>query len=141
MGEESESSNSQESLDAKDYFEQYWRYCSSLRNWFVAYGIGGCILFLSDKAKVFQGLTNTKRTIIVIFFLVGVIAQIVLAFFNKWIHWYIYWGKEKIEFQETKRYKVANYLSSIFEIDVAVDMITFATFVVATIVLIAELRK
>ena len=71
----------------------------------------------------------------------GVIAQIVLAFFNKWIHWYIYWGKEEIKFQETKRYKVANYLSSIFEIDVVVDIITFATFVVATVVLIAELRK
>ena len=140
MNEEDKSIR-QESLDAKDYFEQYWRYCSSLRNWFVAYGIGGCILFLTDKAKVFQGLTSSKKTIIVILFLVGVIAQIVLAFFNKWIHWYIYWGKEEIEFRKTKRYKVANYLSSFFEIDVVVDMITFATFVVATVVLIAELRK
>jgi len=141
MGKETKSPDSQESLDAKDYFEQYWRYCSSLRNWFVVYGIGGCILFLSDKARVFQGLTSTKKTIIVIFFLVGVIAQIVLAFFNKGIHWYIYWGKEKVEFQETKRYKVADYLSSVFEIDLAVDIITFVAFVVATVVLIVELRK
>jgi hypothetical protein len=69
----------QESLDTKGYFEQYWRCCSSLRNGFVAYGIGGCILFVSDKAELFQEMTLKQKGIVVIAFLVGVIDQVVLA--------------------------------------------------------------
>ena len=68
---ESENLIVQESSNAKDYFEQYWRYCSSLRNWFVAYGIGGCILFLSDKSELFQKMAFKQKRAVVIAFLIA----------------------------------------------------------------------
>jgi len=126
----------QESLDAKGYFEQYWRYCSSLRNWFVAYGIGGCILFVSDKAELFQQITLERKRFVVITFLVGVIAQVFLAGLNKWIHWYIYWGKEDEGFRQTWRYKASDWISTQFWIDIVVDLITFGSFGAATVTMI-----
>jgi len=128
-----------ESLNAKDYFEQYWRYCSSLRNWFVAYGIGGCVLFMSDKAQIFQTLSlNTKATVI-ISFIIGVAAQVILAFINKWIHWCVYWGEEDSNFRCSRWNKYAEALSSCFIIDLVVDLITLIAFAVATITLIIGL--
>ena len=79
MSKENSSPDRQTSSEAKAYFEQYWRYCSALRNWFVAYGIGGCVLFISDKAKIFQDLSAFTKAIVVIAFLFGVVAQILLA--------------------------------------------------------------
>ncbi len=123
----------QESLGATGYFEQYWRYCSSLRNWFVAYGIGGCVLFVSDKAELFQQMKLERKRIVVIAFLVGVIAQVLLAGLNKCIHWYIYWGKEQKSFCRTWQYKASDWISTQFWIDIVADLITFGAFGWATV--------
>ena len=132
---ESENLIVQESSNAKDYFEQYWRYCSSLRNWFVAYGIGGCILFLSDKSELFQKMAFKQKRAVVIAFLIGVIAQVLLAGLNKCIHWHIYWGKEDQRFRKTWYYKVSFFLSTKFCIDMAIDLTTFVAFGAATVIL------
>lgn len=136
MERESHNMIEHESLNAKDYFEQYWRYCSSLRNWFVAYGIGGCILFLSDKAALFQKMALKQKRAVVIAFFIGVIAQVLLAGLNKCIHWNIYWGKEDQGFSKTWRYKFSIFLSTKFCIDVVVDLITFGAFGIATAILV-----
>lgn len=129
----------QENLSVKDCFEQYWRYCSALRNWFVAYGIGGCVLFISDKAKIFQELSVKTKAIVVIAFLSGVVVQIILAGLNKWIHWYMYWGRENKDFSITRRYKFSEKLSSCFMVDLVIDFITFSAFTIATVTLIKAL--
>ena len=136
MNRESKNLIGQESLDAKDYFEQYWRYCSSLRNWFVAYGIGGCILFLSDKAELFQKMALRQKRAVVIAFFIGVIAQALLAGLNKCIHWNIYWDKEEQGFRQKLRYKVSCFISTQFWIDMSVDLITFGAFGIATAILV-----
>lgn len=128
-----------QSLITKDYFEQYWRYCSSLRNWFVAYGIGGCVLFISDNAQIFQKLSINTKVTVVISFIIGVAAQVILAFLNKWIHWCIYGGEEDDDFRQGRWYKYAKILSLRFEIDLVVDLITFVAFAVATVSLILGL--
>jgi hypothetical protein len=51
---ESKEKSKQNGFDVKEYFEVYWSHCSALRNWFVVFGVGGCILFVSDKAAFFQ---------------------------------------------------------------------------------------
>jgi len=131
-------SKRQESSEAEEYFDIYWRYCSALRNWFVAFGIGGCILFVSDKAKIFQDVSQPTKIWIVGSFVAGVALQILLALINKWTHWYVYHGKEEEEkkgekdFQETRRYKYAYWLSNVFGIDVLVDFLTIIAFSIAT---------
>ncbi len=131
-------SKRQKSSEAEEYFDIYWRYCSSLRNWFVAFGIGGCILFVSDKAKMFQDVSKPIKILIVGSFIAGVALQILLSLINKWTHWYVYHGKEeeekrgKKDFQETRRYKFAYRLSNFFGIDVFVDLFTIIAFAIAT---------
>ena len=105
----------------------------------MAYGIGGSILFISDKAKVFQDLTIHTKAKVVIAFLIGVIAQIVLALINKWIHWYIYRGVGAQGFCQKWYYKLAERLSSCFWIDIVADIITFIAFGFATVTLILAL--
>lgn len=141
MAEENKTTDKPERSGNKIYFEQYWRYCSSLRNWFVAYGIGGCVLFLSDKARMFGQVSPKSKVVILIAFIIGVVSQIVLAFINKIIHWYIYWGSEDEEFAKTWRYKVSGYLSECFWIDILADVITFFAFGVATVMLFITLGK
>jgi len=141
MAEENKTTNRPVTSDNKMYFEQYWRYCSSLRNWFVAYGIAGSILLLTDKSKIFEQIGSKEKTLILIFFVVGVVSQIMLAFINKVIHWYIYWGSEDEEFTNTRICKASYYLSECFWIDILADVITFLAFGIATVTLFIAFGK
>lgn len=120
-----------ESLGAKDYFEQYWRYCAAVRNWLVAFGIGSCVLLVSEKAGIFKDVSQQRRTHIVIWLLVGVICQILLALVNKYIHWCIYWGMEDEKFRKGPCYRIAEKLSRCFWIDVLVDIASVFAFAIA----------
>ncbi|MBW8042467.1 MAG: hypothetical protein FVQ85_21075 [Planctomycetes bacterium] len=122
----------QVNFGAKEYFEVYWSYCSALRNWFVVFGVGGCILFVSDKAAIFKEFNKPIKIAIVISFISGVALQILLAMLNKWIHWYIYWGEENQDFQESRLYQIAERVSTWFWIDVSIDLLTIIAFGIAT---------
>ena len=131
----------QESFGAKEHFDVYWRYCSSLRNWFVAFGVGGCILFISDRAKIFQEVSQPMKVKIVASLIVGVIAQIVLALINKWTQWYVYWGEESVNLQNKYRYKISCKLSTWFWIDILADLVTVVAFAIATVNVFKVLLK
>lgn len=118
---------------AREHFEIYWRYASVLRNWLVAFGVGGCILFVSDKAKIFQDVCHHKKVWIIASFMIGVIAQIVLALINKWTQWSLYRGEEKTAYQKTWMYKIADQISEKFWIDVLADLVTVIAFAIATV--------
>jgi len=120
-----------ESLGAKDYFEQYWRYCNAVRNWLVAFGIGCCILLISEKDGIFKDVSTQKKLDIVFFLIIGVISQILLALLNKYIHWCVYWGMENRNFEKSIYYKIAFKISSYFWIDVLVDVFTIFMFAIA----------
>ena len=90
-------------IKEKGYFQQYWLYCSALRNWLVAYGIGACALFLTDTADIFKGTTEKKRLAIVVAFLSGVAAQIFLTFIIKIMQWYLYAGEDSEVIRSTYR--------------------------------------
>lgn len=122
---------SSESFQAKEYFEQYWRYSSIVRNWLVAFGVGCCVLLIGEDKGIFKDIDVEKKTDIVFWLIVGVIAQILLALLNKFIHWYVYRGMENKGFRECRRYKVASTLSNWFLIDVIADVFTVIVFVVA----------
>lgn len=124
--------------ESSSYFEQYWRHCSALRNWFVAYGVGGAVLLLTDRAQIFQQIKLGTKQFIVIAFAIGIIVQILLAFTNKIIHWYIYLGKEDPDFALKRRYKASAYLAECFGIDIIADLISFFAFGVATIKLLTR---
>jgi len=131
INNQKEQTSTSESLGAKEYFEQYWRYCSAVRNWLVAFGIGCCVLLISEKSGIFKEVCEKKKIDIVFWLLVGVGAQILLALLNKYIHWCIYWGMEDNKFGKGWCYRAALKMSRCFWIDVLVDVLTVIVFTFA----------
>lgn len=127
---QSEPKNTSESFKAKEYFEQYWRYSAAVRNWFVAFGIGCCVLLMSENAG-FKEVSKENKANIVRCLLAGVICQILLALLNKYVHWCVYWGKENKEFGKSEIYQKAWRISTWFWIDVVADLLTVIVFGIA----------
>ena len=114
-------------------FELYADYAKMLRLWLVAYGIGAPVLFLTRPdvaAKLFE---RGNATSIAVVFLIGVAAQVLNAAINKWAAWYIYAGVLEPEFQDTRRYKVSEWISEQFWIDLFLDLAAMGLFAWATV--------
>jgi len=118
--------------DREEYFKTYGEHSKVLRTWFVAYGIGGPVLLLTNEtvAKTISASGESKN--LVAFFLVGVMLQVVLAALNKFSMWGIYFGELKTTFKSTCRYKISHWFSEQFWIDLIIDLLTFLFFAVAT---------
>ena len=121
-----------EALEAKEYFEQYWRYTAALRNWLVVYGIGGCVLLVRERTGIFKSICKETVASIFLWFILGVGAQILLVLLNKYIHWCVYWGMEDKEFRDRDIHKCARAVSRKIKIDFYIDLFTLIAFVYAT---------
>ena len=84
------------------YFESYAEYNRILRSWFVAFGIGGLALFLLESPVRESLLASGRTRILVVLFLIGVTAQIIVAFLNKYANWYCYFGEDNSAFMRTR---------------------------------------
>ena len=113
--------------DGTGSFETYLEYNRTLRTWFVAFGVGGPALFLTNK-EIAQKLVDAHqlRTVVSLF-LIGVAAQVLGALINKMANWYVYASKID-EDDSLLRYRVAHWLIDQFWIDVFVDVVTIAAF-------------
>ena len=118
--------------DREEYFKAYEEYSKVLRTWFVAYGIGGPLLLLTNEtlAKAIKGSGQGKS--LAALFLTGVALQVILAALNKVSMWGIYFGEFKNVFKSTRRYKISHWFSEQFWIDLLVDILTIISFAVAT---------
>ena len=125
--------------DSTEYYKVYEEYSKTLRTWFVAYGIGAPVLFISNDtaAKAFKNVGDIK--IAVFLFLLGVAIQVALALINKVAMWTLYFGEKSPEFKKTFRYKSFNWLSSQFRIDVVADIATMVLFAYATWQIIVQI--
>lgn len=131
----------EQSLGAKEYFEQYWRYCAAVRNWLVGFGVGSCILLVSEKSGIFKDVSHEKKGNILIWLMIGIVVQIVLALVNKYIHWCVYWGMESKEFRKSIWYRAANRVSRWFLIDVCADVFSIVAFIIAGRMMLAGLLR
>ena len=73
--------------EREEYFKAYEEYSKVLRTWFVAYGIGGPVLLLTNQtlAKAIKASGQGKS--LAALFLAGVALQVVLAALNKFSMW------------------------------------------------------
>jgi hypothetical protein len=78
------------SSDAEQFADAYRQHAATLRNWFVAYGVGGpALLITNDKLQL--ALRNYGRLELVGWcFLGGVFLQVVLSFTDKYADWLCY---------------------------------------------------
>ena len=110
----------------------------------VGFGIGGPVTFLINdnllKALIASGKTNIVATL----FLVGVGIQVIVSFLNKVASWSNYYGEIKggdhteDDYKNTCRYKLMNWVSRQFWIDVVADIVCIIAFGRVIWIIIAE---
>lgn len=111
----------------------YDAYAHTLRTWFVAYGVGGPVLFMTQQ-HVSDGIAASGHgRLIVCMFLPGVACQIVLALLNKWNNWFLYSHSETSQLKTSWKYKVPSKISEQWWIDLGLDLATFVFFGLATL--------
>ena len=116
------------SVLSQSYFESYAEYNRILRSWFVAFGVGGLALFLLESPVRAALLASGQTRVVVILFLIGVIAQIMVAFLNKYANWYCYFGEDNPAFLRTSLYRFWSSIASLFWIDIILDILTVGSF-------------
>ena len=112
--------------DGSGSFAAYLEYNRVLRTWFVAFGIGGPVLFLSHQ-DVATSLANAgKLRLVASLLITGAAAQVIGALINKLANWYNYAASN----DDTDRlgYRVAEWLTEQFWIDVVLDVLTIAVY-------------
>jgi hypothetical protein len=114
------------------YFESYAEFSKVLRAWLIAYGIGAPVLFTTNDRLAGAISHSGLVRVIALCFLVGVVAQVLIASLNKSIMWALYYGSSNDPFKATRRYKLAYRLSENLSIDVAADVASIVMFAIAT---------
>jgi len=122
-----------EDIDRDSYYKVYDDYAKNLRNWFVAYGIGGPVLFLTQESITEKIVQSGYARYIVYAFLFGVAFQILLSLINKYNNYTIYSLSESEELMKTKKFKRAECISNQFWIDKLLDLLTVVAFGYATV--------
>jgi hypothetical protein len=125
--------------DAQQHFDNYSEYSKTLRSWLVAYGIGGPVLFLTNKDAPVKIAQSPHLELIVVLFVGGVALQIFLAFINKWAAWNIYKGELQADYQDGLTYKVWRWINDQSWIDVLIDLGALISFSIATYMVLSIL--
>jgi hypothetical protein len=122
-------------LRIKDYGDAFSEYEKTLRTWFIAYGIGGPVLFLTQPYLRAKLVADHNARCIAVFFLLGILCQVIESILYKAITWYPYYRIiENISSAEGNKwyYKVSDYVHKHYWIDFVFDILTFAVFAYAT---------
>jgi hypothetical protein len=110
----------------------YSSYNSTLRAWFVAFGVGVPATFLVNQELIQYISPKNGNPYIVIYFLIGAGAQVLMAFFNKTINWCNYYKDTTFKnsptgFWQRSADKIAK-ASDWYVIDFFFDLVTIVFF-------------
>jgi hypothetical protein len=119
--------------DKNAHHAAYFDGLKELRHWFLAYGVGGPLLLISNKDIYSDIAASGEAPGIVILFAIGVAAQIAITFINKWNNWILYWYFDETKARQGAGVRFCNWLSEKFWIDVACDLVSLVMFGWATI--------
>ena len=123
-------------LDIKEetgFYEAYRDFARNVRTWFIAYGIGGPVLFATSDGTWAKLDASGSGRIVVYCFLGGVVLQILGALLYKSAMWYLYMGELEKSFQKTKVHQIAEWFSEHYIVEAGIDVLTLVSFGVATI--------
>ena len=115
-----------------ELYKAYEEYSKTLRTWFVAYGVGAPVLFLTNDQVAAKIAKSGDARQIATLFLVGVGLQIILAMVNKTSMWGCYYGEQNPKFKTTYRWKLADWVSEQFWFDFIIDLVTLILFSAGT---------
>ena len=115
-----------------EYLQAYGEFAKVIRTWFVAYGIGAPVLFLTNEKLSIALKQSGSAKCIAALFMAGVAFQVVIAAANKFSMWGIYYAEINSNFKRHRRYKIAYWFSEAFWIDLITDLATMGLFGWAT---------
>ena len=118
--------------EADEFFAVYSEYAKTLRTWFVAFGVGGPVLFLTQDKMAQRIQDSGNAQLIIILFSVGVGAQVFLALINKWANYFLYFRGDSRKGRKTKLYIRADWVSNQLWFDIILDAGTMVVFGLAT---------
>lgn len=115
-----------------NYFEDFAEYAKALRTWFVAYGVGGPVLLLTNEGIreriAASGLSGT----IAFCFLLGVALQVLGAVVNKASLWGCFKAARQPALRMRPRFRVAKWFADVLIVDLAIDVASMLAFGWAT---------
>ena len=122
------------SVDLEGHYKTFEEYSKTVRGWFIAYGVGAPVLFLTQQHISKEIVKSGKGTCIILLFLSGVVIQILIAIINKWNNWFIYlkYDNAKELKDQTAVVKFCCRLSEQAWIDIVIDILSFTLFIIAT---------
>jgi len=121
-----------ESPAAASLFSVYSEFARVLRTWFVAYGIGGPVLLLTNDAVQRKFAASGQAAHITLAFLTGVALQVLLAVLNKNATWIAYEAERRADRKTKTVYRLAVWFTNEFWIEFAMDMGSLVAFTWAT---------
>ena len=128
-------------IEAYKSYDSYSEYTKALRTWLVAYGLGGPLLFISKPEIAKQIALDPNKATIVYLFLAGLALQVAMAFLNKWTNWASY----SVALNPPKElhiyHKVIIWFANQFWIDILVDLVSSASFIWATFLVLGIMMK
>ena len=123
----------------EDFFKCYADYAKALRTWFIAYGIGMPILFMSNNFALKKIATSPDAPLIIWSFLLGVVIQVSEALFYKNTMRYLHRGEIFPKLRDKLRYKIAHIILNFYWLEAAIDLATVVCFIIATLKAVAIL--
>lgn len=114
------------------FYDAYAGFARNLRTWLIAYGIGGPVLFVSQSFVTEALVKSGTARSVAYAFLGGVVIQIAGALLYKSAMWYCYQGELDPAFRESRRYRIAGFVSCAYWLELTIDLVTSALFVWAT---------
>ena len=114
------------------YFAAYAKFAGTLRTWLVAYGVGGPALILTQEKLAARFVASPTAKTIIVCFLLGVGAQVMVALLYKTAMWYLYRGETVDGLQESWQYSAASWLSEAYFLETCFDLASIVLFGVAT---------
>lgn len=148
------------STSSDGHYKVYEEHMKTLRAWFVAYGVGGPVLFITQNDFATTLVSSGLSQLVGVLFLVGVLLQALVALFNKWVNWGLYYFDEDdaetssaVDTVETtdvetdtharpqKLQRFCESYSSKVWIDIVADLATLVLFSIATVLVLIEVSK
>jgi hypothetical protein len=127
------SANPDAEREESGFYEAYAGFARTLRVWFIAYGIGGPTVFLTNEVAGARLFTSGAGGAVAYPFLGGVAVQIALALFYKTAMWYLYMGEFNPKIKASLLHKVSDWLSESYWIELVGDLATLGLFGWATL--------
>ncbi len=119
--------------DADAFAEAYRQHAATLRNWYVAYGIGGPVLFLGNEKLAQKLVAAGEFGIVGVLFLVGVAFQVVLAMFDKYADWICFYQAANPSAPPSPLYGLAAWWVKTNWPSLLLDVGSFILFAAATV--------